>query len=374
MIDRRRRPLVLGLLLSLLAGACLPDAVGPSGSAGSPPPPSPTRSPAPSGPTPIPSFVPPTPTPMPTFRTHVVVRGDNLTSIARQFATTPRSIAFWNRAAYPSLDPESASYAPNQIAIGWTLVLIPGVIVDEQSLPSGTPIPGTPGPVATPPPGQTPPVTPAPGAGAIVVSRGSRDGNEVALTFDMGGRLDPALDIIDWLTDQGVHATIFPTGKSAGETAIGRQVVERAAARADLFDIGNHSWDHPDFSTLDGAGIADQLVRSEAAIVGLGGATTKPWFRPPFGAWDDDVRLAVGAAGWAYLVMWDIDTVDWRPPEDGGPTALDIEAKVLSRVQGGSIVLMHLGGYNTLEALPAIVAGLRAKGLVPVTLSELVQR
>jgi hypothetical protein len=32
---------------------------------------------------------------------------------------------------------------------------------------------------------------------------------------------------------------------------------------------------------------------------------------------------------------------------------------------------MHLGGYHTLEALPAIVDGLRAKGLEPVTLSEL---
>ena len=205
------------------------------------------------------------------------------------------------------------------------------------------------------------------------MSHGSRDGTEVALTFDMGGRLDPALDILAWLTDQGVHATIFPTGKSGSENAIGRQVVERAAGRTDLFDLGNHSWDHPDFSDLGAAAIADQLVRSEDAIVGLGGATTKPWFRPPFGAWDDDVRKAVGAAGWAYLVMWDVDTIDWRPPEDGGPTALDIEAKVLSRVQGGSIVLMHLGGYNTLEALPGIVAGLRAKGLQPVTLTELLE-
>ena len=70
--------------------------------------------------------------------------------------------------------------------------------------------------------------------------------------------------------------------------------------------------------------------------------------------------------------MWDIDTIDWRPTSDGGPTALEIEAKVLSRVQGGSIVLMHLGGYNTRAALPAIVDGLRAKGLEPVTLTELV--
>ena len=32
---------------------------------------------------------------------------------------------------------------------------------------------------------------------------------------------------------------------------------------------------------------------------------------------------------------------------------------------------MHLGGFNTLEALPGIVDGLRAKGLRPVTLEEM---
>jgi peptidoglycan/xylan/chitin deacetylase (PgdA/CDA1 family) len=367
MIDRRA-PIAVCLLVTLVLGACLPEAVGPSGTPGSRPsvlPPSPT----PSGPTPEPSFVPPTPTPMPTFRTHVVVRGDSLTSIARRFDTTARSIAFWNRSTYPSLDPESESYSPNRIEIGWTLVLIPGAVVDEQALPDRTPVPASPAP--TTPPGRVPPVTPVPGAGAIVVSHGSRNGNEVALTFDMGGRLDPALDILGWLTSHEVHATIFPTGKSGTETVIGRQVVELVAGRPDLFDLANHSWDHPDFTDLNAASIADQLVRTESAIGGLAGDTTKPWFRPPFGAWDEDVRKAVGDAGWAYLVMWDVDTIDWRPTVDGGPTARDIEAKVLSRVQGGSIVLMHLGGYNTLDALPAIVDGLRAKGLEPVTLSEM---
>jgi peptidoglycan/xylan/chitin deacetylase (PgdA/CDA1 family) len=372
MNDRARRPLAVCLLVALLAGACLPDAVAPSGPAGSGAQ-RPTASPSPSGPTPPPSFVRPTATPVPAFTTYVVVRGDSLTSIAGRFNTTARSIAYWNRTTYPSLDPESESYAPNRIDIGWVIVLIPNAVVDPQTLPELTPLPASQPPFGTPAPGETPPVTPAPGAGAIVVSHGWQDGHEVALTFDMGGRLDPALDIMGWLTDHGVQATIFPTGKSGTDTAIGREVVRIAAGRPDLFDIGNHSWDHPAFTDLDAAAIANQLETTESAIAGLTGATTKPWFRPPFGAWDDDVRKAVGSAGWAYLVMWDVDTIDWRPTSDGGPTALDIEAKVLSRVRGGSIVLMHLGGYNTLEALPAVVDGLRAKGLNPVTLTELLE-
>jgi LysM domain len=94
-----------------------------------------TASPGPTGPTPRPSFVPPTPTPEPTFLVYVVKKGDSLNTIAHKFGTTARSIAFWNRATYPSLDPESAHYRPDLLKLGWTLFLRPNDVVDEQELP-----------------------------------------------------------------------------------------------------------------------------------------------------------------------------------------------------------------------------------------------
>ena len=63
--------------------------------------------------------------------------------------------------------------------------------------------------------------------------------------------------------------------------------------------------------------------------------------------------------------------IDWRPESDGGPTAASMKAKLLANAKGGSIVLMHLGGYNTLEALPGILASTATLGLQPVTLTEM---
>jgi peptidoglycan/xylan/chitin deacetylase (PgdA/CDA1 family) len=193
----------------------------------------------------------------------------------------------------------------------------------------------------------------------------------VALTFDMGGRLDPALDILQWLIDRDVEATIFPTGRTATQTTEGRAALDLVAAHRERFDVGNHSWSHPDFRELDAEAMRSQLAMTDAAIVAAVNLDTKPWFRPPFGGLDDQVPAVVGPAGWSYVVMWDIDTIDWRPVSDGGPTAEAIVAKVLDRVDGGSIVLMHLGGFNTFDALPGIMHGLAERGLRPVTLSEM---
>jgi hypothetical protein len=73
-----------------------------------------------------------------------VKRGDNLGTIAGRFGTTARSIAYWNRGTYPSLDPEAAGYRPDLVKVGWILVLIPNVTVDEQTLPGPTPNPTDP--------------------------------------------------------------------------------------------------------------------------------------------------------------------------------------------------------------------------------------
>ncbi len=192
----------------------------------------------------------------------------------------------------------------------------------------------------------------------------------------MGGRVGDALAIVDWLVAHDVHATIFMTGAMADNqnTDAGREVLAIINAHPGLFTLGNHSYTHRDFRTLSAAQIWDELRRTEAAIAPYCSQNPRPIFRPPNGGYDASVLAAVGAAGYRYTVTWDIDTIDWRPVKNDppGPTADQIVTKVLGNAQGGSIVLMHLGGYETFEAMPRIVSGLRADGYDLVTLDEMV--
>jgi hypothetical protein len=130
---------------TVVAAACLPSSLRSSSSepaAGGASILQATASPSPPfDPKATPAFVRPTPTPGPSFAVYVVKTGDNLTSIAKAFKTTARSIAFWNRDQYPTLNPEGTNYLPNEIKVGWELRILPGVILDEQTLPDPTPSP-----------------------------------------------------------------------------------------------------------------------------------------------------------------------------------------------------------------------------------------
>jgi Tfp pilus assembly protein FimV len=133
MAEVRPRRLSGVLFIAIAVTACVPDPTNRPTQAAAAPTASPT--PTPAGPTPTPSFVRPTPTPQPTFLIYTVVGGDTLVSIARRFKTSGRSIAYWNRASYPSLDPDSAEYNPNYLKVGWVLLLIPNKEVDPENLP-----------------------------------------------------------------------------------------------------------------------------------------------------------------------------------------------------------------------------------------------
>lgn len=310
------------------------------------------------GPPPVPDFTTPTPTtesapraiapnvardgPAGTF-VYTMQPGDTLFSLANRFGTT--------------VD---------------ILIALNG-IQDVSDIPSGLvlfipEVPPTPTPTATPQATATPT-----GGPSVRIDNGPRNSGAVALTFDMGGRVEPALDIMNWLVANEVRATIFMTGAMANNpnTDAGREVLAIVDAHPGLFELGNHSYGHPDFRDLTASQMREELHSTESAVAQYTDMPMRPLFRPPYGGLDQAVLNGVGPAGYGYTIMWDVDTIDWLPEADDGPTTQEMVAKVVNNAQGGSIVLMHLGGYNTFAALPGMVAGLEARGFEFARVSEL---
>ncbi len=365
MHERRRGPsrfLALAVLAWLATACAVPGA---SGAPGTPTPTAgtaaPSSAPAPSASGPSRPYRP-TPTPAPTFATYLVRGGDTLINLARRFETTPESLAYWNRARYPSLDPDSPAYRPDLIEVGWQLAYIPGAVVDPEPLPpaSGSPA-DDPGAVAAVGPFPTMP----PDGGAALVHRGPAGLDGVALTFEYAGAgAGPggAAAIVQWLAVSGVPATVF-VAAAALEDPDGDAVLRRLAGSSSLVAGLLAPAD-------DAARLAAALRADDAALRPALGRSTAPWLRPAAGDPGADALLAAGTAGWTWAVAWDLDPGDGTAPGDGGPIATDIVARVVSRASGGSIVRLQLGGARTLEALPALLEGLAVAGLRVVPLSE----
>ncbi len=177
--------------------------------------------------------------------------------------------------------------------------------------------------------------------------------HEVALTFDDGPGRDTA-GVIAVLAQKGVQATFFAVGY---EVAADPDLVRTEIAAGDA--VGDHTWDHPDLTTLTPAQIDDQLRRGADAIRA---ATGEPvhLFRPPYGRTNATVISEATKLGMTQI-LWNVDPSDYLRP---GSAA--IAARTLAAATGrGIVVAMHDGGGDrsqTVAALPAIIDGLRARG------------
>ncbi len=205
-------------------------------------------------------------------------------------------------------------------------------------------------------------------AGVGYVSRGNGCSRVIALTFDDGPNPPFTQEIVEVLERYGARATFFVEG----EAAVAHPEIVNLLRRAEMA-IGSHSYSHSEsLTTMPAADFARDLQSAESALEEILG--TKPQFyRPPFGRMSATMLRELRRAGYVS-VGWDVDSTDWRESEPE-----KIAARVLSEAHSGAIVLLHDGGLSggnadrggTVEALPAIIDGLRERGYELVTMTEM---
>jgi peptidoglycan/xylan/chitin deacetylase (PgdA/CDA1 family) len=275
---------------------------------------------------------------------------------AVSFATIPAFLGRFQR--QPQVPPRDARlyvYYP-----GDTAGVQPGYAWVDAALvgPSGPPEAAGLIERPVPPPLVSDQPRPLPPGGGRLVRRVETTKPLVALTLDDG--IDH--DALDVLRDRGVKATLFLTGAwvlSRPDTA--------TRALAEGHELANNKFSHPFLTRVGTAGTAREIERASDAVGAVTGAPTMPAFRPPFG----DVNAAVvsGAAAEGYDVyLWDVDSGGFRRTA----TPASAAAVVLTQARAGSIVLMHPLDPADRAALATVIDGLRARGLEPCRLSDLV--
>lgn len=186
---------------------------------------------------------------------------------------------------------------------------------------------------------------------------------EVALSFDASWGAEKTPKILDTIKSYGVCANFFAVGFWAEKYA--DQL--KALSDSGVFEIGTHSNTHPNMPKLSREKIRLELSESMRIIENVIGKKVD-LFRAPFGDYSDALLDEAQSLG-LFTIQWDVDSLDWK-----GLSAGEMATRVLSRVQNGSIILMHNDGEHTVEALPLIIEGLKNKGYSFTTIGNLIYR
>ena len=179
---------------------------------------------------------------------------------------------------------------------------------------------------------------------------------QLVLTFDDGPG-SRTTELSSWLAARGIRATFF----MLGDYASGNDSV-MAQLASDGHLIGNHTYDHPDLTTLSGRQVALEVSMADAIIAPYVDAGHF-LFRAPYGRWsseDYDALQSSPMSKYVGPVRWDIGgettatyAADWDCWENqsgyGVMTSQECGDRYIAQIHdvGRGIVLMHDQDYGT---------------------------
>jgi peptidoglycan/xylan/chitin deacetylase (PgdA/CDA1 family) len=197
-----------------------------------------------------------------------------------------------------------------------------------------------------------------------------RESRQLALTYDDGPNDPHTQRLLEVLARHSVHATFF---------LIGRYVQQRADIVRELVKaghvVGNHTFTHPLLTFKSARELRSQFENCDRALTDAVGEHSN-LFRPPFGGRRPGVLRLAQQMG-MEPIMWNVTGYDWN-----ATSAEQVERKVVSRVRGGNVILLHDGGHlnfgadrsHTVIATDRLISRYKSEGYEFVTIPEMMRK
>ncbi|MGN0107972.1 MAG: polysaccharide deacetylase family protein [Hominilimicola sp.] len=186
-----------------------------------------------------------------------------------------------------------------------------------------------------------------------------RSDNKISITFDCAWNDEDIDSILDTLDKYNCKATFFVVGDWVEKYP---DALKKISERG--HEIGNHSYNHADYTKMSAEAITADLDKCDALIEQVTGK--RPYLmRAPSGGYNDTVIRAVDKSGRTYI-QWSVDGIDY-----GDAIPQDIYDRSVKKTEAGDIILLHNGTKSTANVLPKILEALECK-FEFATVSELI--
>jgi peptidoglycan/xylan/chitin deacetylase (PgdA/CDA1 family) len=202
---------------------------------------------------------------------------------------------------------------------------------------------------------------PLPGGGAL--SKIPGHGDLLAVTVDDGANSEVVRAYARFAKDTGVRLTFFVNGMYKSWTE--NLDTLRPLVDSGQIQLGNHTWSHPDLTTLPKVQIAQQITRNDQFLKKTYGIGAKPYWRPPYGKHNAAVDAVAADLGYTVPTLWSGSLAD----------STVITEDYIVKMAGAhftpqAIVLGHLNHLPITHVYSQLVDVIRARNLRTVTLND----
>ncbi|MBD1373480.1 polysaccharide deacetylase family protein [Hazenella sp. IB182357] len=191
------------------------------------------------------------------------------------------------------------------------------------------------------------------------IYRGNADKKAVSIMVNVAWGTQYLPEMIKIFDEENIKVTFFLDGswlKKHPQEA--KMLIENG------HEIGNHAYSHPMMSRLSQQEMQNQIQKTEDLIYDTLGVHSK-WFAPPAGDFNQHVVKQAEQSN-MKLVLWTLDTVDWKATI----TPEMMITKIDSKVEAGSLILTHPTD-RTVQALPHLIQKIKTKNLKIIPVKEL---
>ncbi len=185
----------------------------------------------------------------------------------------------------------------------------------------------------------------------------------MAITVDDGVDSSVVDAYLDFAKDSGVRLTFFVTGVYPSWTDNRDKM--RPLVESGQVQLANHTWTHPDLTTLSEGAIIDELTRCENLLRNTYGVTGAPFIRPPYGSRSSFTDSVCAKAGYTTAALW------YGSFGDSGLLTQDVllgEAQKWLLAQ--HIVIGHANFPTITQLYGQIIDILRQRSLLTATLDD----
>lgn len=196
---------------------------------------------------------------------------------------------------------------------------------------------------------------------AFYVDRDTK--KDIYLTFDNGYEAGYTKDILDVLKKENVRATFFVTGHYVKEEP---EIIKQMEKDGHI--IGNHSYHHPDFTSLTKKEIKQELDLVEDAVKNITGKNNMKFVRPPRGTFNQKTLKWTEELGYVSM-FWSLAFEDWETDKQKGEKyAYD---QIMDQIHPGAIILLHTVSKDNAKALENVIQKLKKDGYTFKSLDDL---